>query len=234
MSNTQISNEDPLELFELAISPKVTSIDEFKSLLQAMEQNFPEDVEVFYSELLKGVIPKAIPRSIVRSNSEYGLLASLLHQNLQRLGYYGRATKNLALGLKELTNGGKVLDPMAGAGHMTLALREQGVPTIATDNNSGVVKSPFEKLDALDSLRKYGNECNYLLLSWPSGDPVDAELLRVMREEFPHMLLIHFGEYKGCTGSQEFWELVSPYDSLYVEVEYETTFGLYDELYIFN
>ena len=110
----------------------------------------------------------------------------------------------------------KVLEIMAGNGALTKALRDERVKIIATDDQSWGEKAwfdenawtPVENLDALDAIRKYGKETDYIICSWPPYEnPIAYQALLLMREVNSNCKMIYIGEgMGGCTADDKFHE----------------------------
>lgn len=206
---------NPNLLAPLMIAPNESPIEKMQSLkdyMTAFDKNCkPEPLAealAFYETVLKGQIPEEFPLSLT-DNRDFSVytLASGLHTRLNDEGYFARITKRTARDLATEIGNDTVLDPMAGKGFGIKALREAGVRAIGSDDNSWDISNGIEKLDALDSLEKYGDSVDYLLISWaPWGSEIDYDLLVMVRELYPHITIINIGEYKGCTGSRRFWE----------------------------
>lgn len=188
-----------------------------------------DDAVCLIKEIHSGNVPERIPKSL----SSYSEMSAGfgVHNAFMKLGYFGRATKEVARDLARNIGKGTVLDPLAGKGYFAKALRDAGVKTIATDDYSWKEQHTFEKLDAIDSLKKYGDRISHLLISWaPYESTIDLELLRLKRDRFPHITIINVGEQSGgCTGSEEFWEEFTINEPDY-PVNYRTTAGLNDIL----
>lgn len=173
----------------------------------------------FLSTLDDGIIPKDLPESYSEVSFHHGSVMIQAHDK----GYYTAVTQKSAESMaeyfKESVRGRQplVLDPFAGRGFLVKALREQGIATIGSDNHSWLTRDSknhqiaeynVEKSEAVDALRKYGNDLSHLVMSWvPYESTKDHELLKIVHEEFPHIKVINIGEGAGgCTGSIEFWK----------------------------
>jgi len=202
-----------LEKFRVAPLPdqaellqRLTDAATVNGLVDVSEREL-EEAKEFYSLVLQGEIPESFPE-FDRPEGEYHPLDFALHNQLCEAGLYGKVTKKVARELKaEIGADAVVLDPMAGKGYGVKALREVGIKSIATDDNSWDISEQVENLDALASVRKYGKDSTHVLLSWPpNNDDIDLKVLELCRSEFPHLTVINIGESKGCTGSYEFWD----------------------------
>ena len=202
-------------LAPLFIAPKPLYFSEHE------EDFLTEDSREFIVTVYNGDIPDHFPQSwdSGNGNNRFSLETNSMEQIITKhkvndLGYYAVATKTFARTFAEIIkednpkNGGIVLDPLAGAGHLVKAFREAGIPSIASDNNSWKFSKDIEKLDALESIRKYGNDIDYVVISWaPYTENLDVKILELCRKDFPHIMILNIGEQEGgCTGSEEFWE----------------------------
>ena len=159
----------------------------------------------FYRDVLQGEVPESFPDHFRGPRPNF--LASMrVHGHLCEAGFYARITKETANDIAMNVGDGIVLDPMAGKGFLTKALREANVKSIATDDNSWSIPSNVEELDILESVEKYGDKVTHIALSWvPYESDLDLKVLRIVRDKYPHITIINIGEYAGCTGSEEFW-----------------------------
>lgn len=226
--------EQLLEDFVVSIPADApTSLDLEAELRTCLPAGFASDVVEYYATVRKGEIPERLPER-VRKGQEYNfqnaVAAQMLHHYLQKAGCYSKITKYMARDLKlMLPRHSVVLDPMTGNGLMVKALREAGLMSIGTDNNSWHNTQSFEPIDALDSLKRYGDRITHLLISWASPESdIDFRLLEEVRKYYEHIQIIVIGEINGCTGSEKFWEAAEVWDDL---EGYETTENLFDRLY---
>ena len=109
----------------------------------------------------------------------------------------------------------RYLEIMAGNASLSAALAQRDQKVIATDNGSWAAWSqtsrncwfPVQKLDARQAVQKYGAESDVILLAWsPDGDPIDWQILQLIRQlpNQPQFWII--GEYQGATNSTLFWQ----------------------------
>lgn len=227
------SDNDLLKPIAIKIKDSASTVEKMSEMLKSIDHPLTESQEKFYRTIRNGEIPEELPRTLSAQyrGSDYSLQSSMMHSAMQDCGYYGKFTKTVARSIAHNVGDGIVLDPMAGNGFAAKALREAGVKTIASDDNSWKISSEIENMDALDSLRKHGDKISHLLISWaPYGSDIDVKLLREVRANYPHVTVINIGEgYGGCTGSEEFWDEAEPIIEKY-PVPYETTFGLHDHV----
>lgn len=228
--------ESPWRLFDdfkVSIPFDAPSVDEFRDSLESIADNDTSEILEFYATVRAGEIPERLPADI-RKNSGGGLKTAMtgqfLHQYLQQAGCYSKITKHFARGLKQmLPRNSVVLDPMTGNGLIIKALREAGIASFGTDNNSWHNTQSFEPIDAMESLKRYGNQITHLLISWaPYETDIDFLLLEEVRKNYENVQIIVIGEVNGCTGSDKFWNAAQIYDDLEC---YETIEHLYDRIY---
>jgi len=235
---TQV-NSDPLATFEI---PAPEGSHEFS--LEGIERAFSYEKIDLYGEplhrstrefadaVLAGEVPESLPYELMEFPNDYersnkGIRVMILRQALQKRGYYAHVTKDFAREVSMLQDVGTVLDPLAGNGFLGKALREQGVPTIITDDHSWGLKGSAENLDALASLEKYGDKVNTVAISWaPYDSDIDKKLWDRARERFSHLNFLVISEgIGGCTGSESFARIHEQFEHVY---GYETTYGLRD------
>lgn len=202
------------------------------TLLERMGEPFDEESVTFCKTIIAGEIPEAVPGVV---EGRFGTAVSMLHSIGCEQGYYAKVTKRFARSVAAVVGDGTVLDPLAGKGFLVKALREQGIKTIGTDDDSWGLSKGLEKMDAKAALRKYGNDITHLAISWaPYGSTIDAELVDMVREDFPHVTIINIGEWTGgCTGSEKFWDKVEygevdPDNPAYPKLDYPHWGGLHD------
>lgn len=201
-------------------------------LFEAETFNLAKDV---YTAVLSGETPESIPNILKNGQKFSNSVGMFLHSAMADAGYFGRVTKEVAQDIAKNVKNGTVLDVMAGRGFAVKALREAGVKTIGTDNNSWNLSEDIEQFDALESVRNYGAQVTHILISWaPYESTIDLEILHLIRAEYPHITIIHIGEgYGGCTGSEEFIIAANMIEEEY-PVRYVTTHGINDYLTFMN
>lgn len=139
----------------------------------------------------------------------------------------------------------KVLEVACGNGMLTKALRDEGIDVIATnqdistneDKHSIFVSRPWisdiERIDAVEAVRKYGKDVDFIILSWPPyEDLLDLNVLKAMREVNQSCRLIIIGEVYGCTGSTEFQDVAVDaaigYEERYANTYFSSRKGIRD------
>lgn len=234
-SSKRVSEDSDKELLapiEISIPKKAVPFEQYITIFQQAGERIPASIKDFCQKIYEGEVPKNIPSEIAGyGSSSLSISTMQVGHWIQSCGMYGKITKETASDLSEIIGDGIVLDPMAGNGWAAKALREAGVKTIASDDDSWNISKDIEKLDAMESLKKYGNKISHLLISWaPYGSDIDVKLLKEVRDNFPHITIINVGEgEQGCTGSPEFWDEIEEINPG-KRVRYETTFGLHDHI----
>lgn len=106
----------------------------------------------------------------------------------------------------------KVLEVMAGRGWLAKALFEKGVDITATDDNSwddkhnkAVAVYPVILMDAIKAIRKFGADCEIIIMSWPPySSEIATEVLKAWGQDKP---VVYIGEgYGGCNAPDSFWQ----------------------------
>lgn len=104
--------------------------------------------------------------------------------------------------LTKLLEGKRVLEVCAGRGILQPIMRKRGIEWISTDENPPAGAEHVEGMNAHDALDNYRN-MDAIFASWiPLGARWDVLLL-----DRPPLVLVGEGPY-GCTGSDQFWDLV--------------------------
>ena len=111
------------------------------------------------------------------------------------------------------------LEVMAGNGYISKGLQNLGKRVFPTDslaweseNETGNHQvTTVEKLDALGAIDKYGDQVNFVIMSWsPDKDPIDVQVLQKIRNaNNKELKLIVIGERDGATNSAEFWQMAN-------------------------
>lgn len=212
---------------------KIGEMKETLGSLNLSRKDYSEIME-YYSTILKSETPVSVPE-VLTHYTEDGFsrdqhsAAYYIHSSLCEFGMYAKVTQKFVKSLAPNIGDGVVLDPMAGKGFLVKALRENGVKSIASDNNSWNISKNIENLDVLESIEKYGDKVSHVVLSWaPYTSDLDVQVLRLVRDKYPHITIINIGEgVGGCTGSERFWDEAKFIEPEH-EVEYENTIGIND------
>jgi len=108
---------------------------------------------------------------------------------------------------------------MAGTGSLSFALQQQGINIRATDNFSWDKHNNWnedenywtgiEYVDAIEAVKKYGENIDVIIMSWPYMDDIAVKVLHTMRDVNPNCIMIYIGEEDGgCTANDEFFETI--------------------------
>ena len=137
----------------------------------------------------------------------------------------------------------RCLEIMAGRGLLAYALKKRGTEIVATDNfiwqqedlhpewNSPVID--VEEIDCLKAIRKYGQDAELMIMSWPPYNERIAyyalkEFYRVNREG----LVVYIGEERGGhTADDLFFDHFKPVpdrEFKQVTVRFENWYGIND------
>lgn len=132
-------------------------------------------------------------------------------------GMWSYVNAPFAKALADYLNGAPVLEIMAGNGYISKGLRNnnsnQQIYTTDSqawtkENETG--KHPvtkIEKLDASDAIKKYGEQVDYVIMSWaPDKGESDWEVLQLLRQDYPDIKFLVIGEKDGATNSKKFWQ----------------------------
>jgi hypothetical protein len=131
---------------------------------------------------------------------------------------------------------------MAGCGWLAKALSEHGVNVIATDNRTWHSRDwceihpkakdifPVENLEAIEAVKKYGNEAAILMVSWPPlDDKVVCKVGELWGDKKP---IVYIGEWDGgCNASGEFFEHFIEIDDE-PDIPLFSWYGIHDNVYI--
>lgn len=94
--------------------------------------------------------------------------------------------------------------------------------TIYDDNQFEYPYHPIIKMDGEEAIKGVGTlfkGIDYIMLCWPPYlEDIDYKILSYMNDNLPDMKIIYIGEYNGCTGSPEFFDLL---DENYDEIVYD-------------
>lgn len=120
--------------------------------------------------------------------------------------------------LSDFLKGAPVLEVMAGNGYLSKGLREKRpAETIYSTDSQAWIKenetgkhpvTQIEKLDAIDAVKKYGKQVEYIIMSWaPDKGDSDWQLLQFIRQNYPQLKFLIIGEKNGATNSPTFWKM---------------------------
>lgn len=183
----------------------------------------PDDIQDQVFTYVNQHYPKGDPKGDALWN-KYSAALPKLDKQLRNFRDYLEETYGMwsyvnapfAKALSEYLNSQPVLEIMAGNGYISKGLRNnnssQKIYTTdsqawVTENETG--KHPvttIEKLDALSAIKKYGDQVDYVIMSWPPDkQTTDWDVLQLLRQDYPNIKFLVIGEQNGATDSKEFW-----------------------------
>ena len=157
----------------------------------------------------------------------------ILRRELTKIGMWAIVDKSWTKHLADdEIKGRKCLEVMAGNGYLSKALSEHGVDIIATDDKSwdGMNHDVFdvEKLSGVESIEKYGDNCDILIVSWPPYE--DPEINEICRKWGKDKRIIFIGEgCGGCTADDTFFDNFEYEDS---SVDLPSYWGINDYIFV--
>lgn len=140
----------------------------------------------------------------------------------------------------------KCLEIMAGCGSLSKILKDKGVNIKTTDdfswdgranwNNAKNYWIEIENKDAIESIKEYGKDVDFIVMSWAYMDNTAYECLLEMRKINPNCKMIFIGEgWGGCTANDNFYENFIEIDeeiSNKINKNYQQWEGIHDRVYI--
>ena len=218
--------------------------DSYEEMVRARKKE-EEDRIIELENIIKNVDNKKLPESeykeIVKElgniqfNKELSIPSTFSDRiNQQRYGMYAIVTRDWVRELVEWLDGRKVLEVMSGRGWIAKTIREEGGDIIATDNMSSYQNwrdkglselCDIENLSAVDAIKKYGKDVDFVLMAWPPyNKPQATDVAKEIQKVNPDIKIIYIGESQGgCTADEEFFDLVT-------EIE-DDTFEVVGEFY---
>ncbi|MGL4737194.1 MAG: hypothetical protein ACRCW2_07010 [Cellulosilyticaceae bacterium] len=200
-------------------------------------KSLPGDIPFEYTDqIFAGFDSRGVPIIVPKDYNSYDY-----RETLMSLVGYTLVTQSFCQALSRFLGDKKVLEVMAGTGCLTYGLRSSGVTIHATDDLSEGLYSKFwiedlEQLDCIESIKKYGKEIDYLLVSWAADTAPLLTVVRLLKHINPRAKIIYIGEPKGgCTGHDTLWEIVTPiHDNAFYQAvfNYRSWYGLHDKPYL--
>lgn len=198
------------------------------------------ELDLFLGNLVEGIVPQDVPaylqefHSIDGRDNESAWPAIRL---ARMTGWWTPVTIALSEDIaSKLTPGATILDPFAGRGWFKKAMEAQGFTVIATDSGSwGALGEGVERMDALESVHKYGSQADYLFIGWPPyNEPIDNKVLTAVVSGdtgFIGSILLAGEGAGGCTGSDEFHDnLPKYYEEVHFFEAHRRLKGYYDSV----
>lgn len=132
-------------------------------------------------------------------------------------GMWSYVNAPFAKALADYLNGVPVLEIMAGNGYISKGLRNNNSnQRIFTTDSQAWTKenetgkhpvTTIEKLDAINAIKKYGDQVDYVIMSWaPDKGETDWDVLQLLRRDYPDIKFLVIGEKDGATNSKKFWQ----------------------------
>lgn len=154
-------------------------------------------------------------------------------------------TKEVVEDMANYLHNHKVLEVCCGSGYISKCIKDADptIDIICTDNLKWESMNDFtywqnhfmeiENIDALDAIDKYGDQVDYVLLSWPEfNKPIGTKILQRCLEK--NISMIYIGEdWGGCTANNEFFELIDINCNTYrISINYVPFCGIHDDIYV--
>lgn len=184
----------------------------------------PDDIQDTIFKQVNQQYPKGDPRGDQLWN-KYSAALPKLDRALRNFRDYLEDTYGMwsyinapfAKALADYLNGAPVLEIMAGNGYISKGLRNNNAnQQIYTTDSQAWVKenetgkhpvTKIEKLDAVSAIKKYGDQVDYVIMSWaPDKGETDWEVLQLLRQDYPDIKFLVIGEKNGATNSKKFWQ----------------------------
>ena len=183
----------------------------------------PDDIQDTIFKQVNQQYPKGDPRGDQLWN-KYSAALPKLDRALRNFrdyledtyGMWSYVNAPFAKALADYLNGAPVLEIMAGNGYISKGLRNNNAnQQIYTTDSQAWVKenetgkhpvTKIEKLDAVSAIKKYGDQVDYVIMSWaPDKGETDWEVLQLLRQDYPDIKFLVIGEKDGATNSKKFW-----------------------------
>lgn len=184
----------------------------------------PDDIQDTIFKQVNQQYPKGDPRGDQLWN-KYSAALPKLDRALRNFrdyledtyGMWSYVNAPFAKALADYLNGAPVLEIMAGNGYISKGLRNNNAnQQIYTTDSQAWVKenetgkhpvTKIEKLDAVSAIKKYGDQVDYVIMSWaPDKGETDWKVLQLLRQDYPDIKFLVIGEKDGATNSKKFWQ----------------------------
>lgn len=184
----------------------------------------PDDIQDTIFKQVNEQYPKGDPRGD-RLWNKYSEALPKLDRALRNFrdyledtyGMWSYVNAPFAKALADYLNGAPVLEIMAGNGYISKGLRNNNAnqQIYTTDSQAWVQENEtgkhpvttIEKLDAISAIKKYGEQVDYVIMSWaPDKGESDWEVLQLLRQDYPDIKFLVIGEKDGATNSKKFWQ----------------------------
>lgn len=183
----------------------------------------PDDIQDTIFNQVNQQYPKGDPRGDQLWN-KYSAALPKLDRALRNFrdyledtyGMWSYVNAPFAKALADYLNGAPVLEIMAGNGYISKGLRNNANQQIYTTDSQAWTKenetgkhpvTKIEKLDAISAIKKYGDQVDYVIMSWaPDKGETDWDVLQLLRQDHPDVKFLVIGEKNGATNSKKFWQ----------------------------
>lgn len=184
----------------------------------------PDDIQDTIFKQVNAQYPKGDPQGD-RVWNRYSAALPKLDKDLRNFRDYLEETYGMwsyvnapfAKALANYINGAPVLEIMAGNGYISKGLLNNDPHQVVhtTDSQDWIQENEtgkhpvtsIEKLDAISAIKKYGNQVDYVIMSWaPDKQQTDWEVLQLLRQDYPNITFLVIGEKDGATNSKKFWQ----------------------------
>lgn len=224
-------------------------IEKDKSYLNTLDKidpNYKKTIINIIDTLDKKELPKnynMLELSDFKSSMKSIIARDLL---ISRIGFI-LLSQDLADAFAKYLKGKKCLEIMCGSGALSKALQDRGIDIIPTDNFSWSSElvidwnlrknywCDIENIDCIEAIEKYGQDIDYIIMSWPPYQESQAtqallKMREINKEYNKNIKLIYIGEGQcGCTADDEFFELLKVSNNMQeINNVYEKYYGIYD------
>lgn len=165
--------------------------------------------------LYKEIIPMLNRKEIPEFYEPSFLRQFAIREVIVKLQGYALVSHQWINPLADYLSGHKCMEIMCGLGAISASLQKKGIDIISTDNGSwddrwkNNVWTEVEKIDAVEAIRKYGADIDYIIMSWAYMDDTAYRCLQAMREVNPNCKMIVIGEdWGGCTADDSFFDSI--------------------------
>lgn len=195
-----------INFMHLSTEKYLTSLLNFEIPEDFNDQEFTDDT--FYNN--PGSLPYCLQK-LAKENYAVDFRALYIY-----MSSYAIITKKWLNSVKKLLRGKTVLEVMCGSGMLAKGLRDMGINVIATDynnENDGFYTftcrkwiDDIETIDAEEAVKKYANDIDYIIMSWPPYDnEIDYKVLQAMRKYCSKdCFILYIGELGDSCSSEKF------------------------------
>ena len=188
------------------------------------ETKLKEELLNIIVDITKKEIPleynKYIKKSIMNNTPKYNAFVMGLRNIMIYLQGYPLLSKDWIEDLAEWIGDRKVLEVMAGCGSLSYSLRKAGCNIKTTDNKSWNKMffqewCDIEELEACEAIKKYGNDTDIVVMSWPLQDSTAYDVIDLGRKMNKNMVFVVIGDEE-CVGNELLFECVEEIEKDFV------------------